>query len=297
MTQQQILDELRAIALRHGKARRTPTAIANLTLMRAEAPTPPVQTVYQSGLVAVIQGRKRGRFADVEFEYHPAQYLLTTVDMPVSGEIIEASPEQPYLSIGLTLDPAVLAALMLDLPDVQLPDAGIGLGVYPMHTDLLEALLRLVRLLDRPQEIGVLAALAEREILYRLLLDNPALRQLAQMDSRMAQINRAIGWIRENYAQPFSIEALAAVSMMSASSLHRHFKAVTRLSPLQFQKRIRLQIARQMLAGQSTNAAGVGFAVGYDSPSQFSREYRRLYGEPPARDTARLRTQPNLQAV
>ncbi len=191
----------------------------------------------------------------------------------------------------------MLAGLLLDLPDVELPDSGIGLGVYPMHADLLESLLRLLRLLDRPAEIGVLAPLAEREILYRLLLDNPALRQLAQRDSRIAQINRAIGWIRANYAQPFSIETLAEVSMMSASSLHRHFKAVTRLSPLQFQKRIRLQMARQMLAGADSNAAGVGFAVGYDSPSQFSREYRRLYGEPPARDTARLRMQPHLQAV
>lgn len=287
-----VLHELRTLVEEFSPGRRTRTLIPRLTLMRSETATEPAQTVMEPMLCVVLQGRKRAMLGDATFEYHPAQYLVVSVGLPVSGQITEASADTPYLAIGLRLDPAMLASLLLDMPPAPATEAAPGLAVSPIRDELLEPLLRLVRLLRRPHEIALMAPLAEREILYRLLADDPILRQMAQVDSRMSQVNRAISWLRQHYAQPFQMEALAQVANMSASTLHRHFKAVTRMSPLQFQKLIRLQAARQLLASQAANAASVGFAVGYESPSQFSREYRRLYGEPPARDTARMRGAP-----
>jgi AraC-like DNA-binding protein len=288
----EMLDELSELIARHCGAKRWPTAITRVTLMRANAPTVPVGTMYQPVLCIVAQGAKRVMLGEKSFEYNAAKYLIGSVDLPVTGEIYEASAQTPYLAMSLGLDPATLAAMLLDMP--QSADDGkplAGLAVSPLTADLLDPVLRLLRLLDRPRDIAMLAPLVEREILYRLLLgpQGAMLRQIALADSRLSQISRAIKWIKENYERPFRIEALAAVASMSPSSLHRHFKGVTAISPLQFQKRIRLQEARRRVLAQQDDAASVGFSVGYESPSQFSREYSRLFGAPPGRDAARLR--------
>ena len=287
-----MLDELRSLIERHCRATRSSTAIPGVTLMRAHAPTIPEGVLSEPRLCIVAQGRKRVTLGDKTFEYDSAKYLVTSVDLPVTGEICEASAHTPYLATSLRLDPATLAAMLLDMPqraDDRKPL--VGLAVSPLTADLLDPVVRLLRLLDRPAEIAMLAPLAEREILYRLMLgpQGAMLRQIALADSRLSQIASVIGWIKQNYERPLRIETLAAIAHMSPSSLHRHFKAVTALSPLQFQKRIRLQEARRRVLAQPGDAAGVGFAVGYDSPSQFSREYSRLFGAPPGRDATRLR--------
>jgi AraC-like DNA-binding protein len=288
----EMLDELRALIERHCGAARWRTAITGVTLRRASAPTVPVATLCEPLLCIVAQGRKRAMLGEKILEYDAAKYLVGSVDLPVTSEICEASAETPYLAMSLVLDPAAIAAMLLDMPpgaDDGRPAP--GLAVSPLTADLLDPVVRLLRLLDRPRDIPMLAPLAMREILYRLLLGSqgPMLRQIALADSRLSQIARAIAWIKQNYERPLRIEALAAIAHMSPSSLHRHFKGVTAMSPLQFQKRIRLQEARRRVLGLNVDAASVGFSVGYESPSQFSREYSRLFGVPPGRDAARLR--------
>ena len=182
--------------------------------------------------------------------------------------------------------------------DAAAPLVG-GLSAGSMTPPLFDAVCRMVRLMDTPEDAPVLAPLIEREILYRLLTgpEGPRLAQIARRDGRLRQVNRAIGWIKRNFDQPFSMEAVADEARMSTSALHQHFKAVTSLSPLQYQKQIRLQEARRLILVQRLDAATAGHTVGYDSPSQFSREYARLFGAPPLRDVARLREQPEMAAA
>ncbi|MDB5687754.1 MAG: AraC family transcriptional regulator, partial [Rhizorhabdus sp.] len=254
---------------------------------------------FEPAVCVVVQGRKREMLCATNRIYDAAQYLVVSVDLPIVGNVIEASAETPYLAFRLSLDPSMLAAMLLDMPaergDDTRPSAGLALS--PLTSELIDPVIRLLRLLDRPADIAMLAPLAEREILYRLLQgpQRDMLRQIALADSRLSQINRAIGWIKRHYADPFRIETVAEAARMSPSSFHHHFKAVTSMSPLQYQKQIRLQEARQLILAQHKDAASAGFAVGYDSPSQFSREYRRLFGEPPVRDAARLRAIPDAE--
>jgi AraC-like DNA-binding protein len=285
-------EELGALIERHCAARRWASPIPRVMLMRATAPSIPVASLCQPLLYVVAQGSKRVTLGEKVFDYDAAKYLVGSVDLPVTGEIREASVERPYLAMSLSLEPATLAAMLLDMPsDAEERKSMAGLAVSPLTADLLDAVVRLLRLLDRPPDIAMLAPLAEREILYRLLIgpQGPMLRQIALADSRLTQIARAICWIKQNYDRPLRVEALAEIAHMSSASFHRHFKAVTAMSPLQFQKRIRLQEARRRVLGLDADAASVGFAVGYESPSQFSREYSRLFGVAPGRDAARLR--------
>jgi AraC-like DNA-binding protein len=293
------LSELQALIGRYCDSGAVETPIPRLALHRATAPTGPMSTLYEPALCVVVQGRKQAMLGATSYIYDAAKYLVVSVDLPIVGGVIEASEEKPYLGFRLSLDPAMLAAMLLEMPadssDAQRP--GTGLALSPLTPDLIDPVLRLVRLLDRPGDIAMLAPLAEREILYRLLQgpQRAMLRQIALADSRLSQINRAIGWIRRHYADPFRIETVAEAARMSPSSFHHHFKAVTSMSPLQYQKQIRLQEARRLILAQHKDAAAAGFAVGYESPSQFSREYRRLFGEPPVRDAARLRTVPEAE--
>ena len=265
------------------------TPFPRVGLMRAEAPSSPAGAIYDPVVCFAAQGRKQLMLADRVYAYDPAQYLVVAVDLPVIAAITEASPAAPYLALRLALDPALLASILLEMPGADGPRAQ-GIGIAPLEADLLDPVLRLVRLLDHPGE-AALAPLIEREILYRLLCgpQGGMLRQIALADSRLSQISRAVAWIRENYHRPLRIEALADLTAMSPATLHRHFRAVTALSPLQYQKRIRLHEARRRMLSHEADAQRIGFAVGYDSPSQFSREYARLFGAPPARDAARLR--------
>ena len=274
------------------------TALPRVRLVRYTAPSAPMHGVQKPAFCIIAGGCKQALIGDRVLVYDSASYLIAAVDLPVVGQVIEASPEAPYLGLALDLEPAMLAALLSETGSASSTLSAPGLALSRITPGLLDAVVRLVRLLDTPADIPVLAPLAEREILYRLLTgeQQPQVRAIAMADSRLNQVNRAIGWIRRNYAQPFTIGQVAEEARMSPSALHAHFKAVTAMSPLQYQKQIRLQEARQLILGNGLDAARAGHEVGYDSPSQFSREYRRLFGAPPIADAERLRARPELMA-
>ena len=271
------------------------------SVIRVSKPSEPTHGVFGAAVCVVAQGRKQVLSGGAELVYDAMNYLVASVDLPVIGQVVDASPEEPYLCFKMALDPAVIGDLLLQLggEPALAQDAGPLVGamaVSQVNPPLLDAVMRMVRLVETPRDAAVLAPLIEREILYRMLLGDqgPRLAQIARADGRMRQVKRAIGWIKQNFDQPFSIEDLAAEARMSPSALHRHFKAVTALSPLQYQKQIRLQEARKLILAQRLDAGSAGHAVGYDSASQFSREYARLFGAPPLRDAARLRTRPDM---
>lgn len=268
------------------------SALPRLSLVRSCRPTEAVPTVYKPSLCIITQGRKQVELGRRSYSYDPATYLAVSVDLPLVGSILEASPQRPYFSVVLDIDLAVLADLILQHPEELGPaPKGPALGVSEVEPGLLDATLRLARLLDTPRDAAALAPLAEREILYRLLsgAQAPMIRRIASTESRLMQVSRAIAWLRANYAQPVSVRRLAAEVGMSPSSFHSHFKAATSMSPLQYRTRVRLQEARRMMVVDVMDAASAGFAVGYESPSQFSRDYSRLYGAPPLKDALRLR--------
>jgi AraC-like DNA-binding protein len=289
------LAELRTLIARHAAGRYRQTRIPGLLVMESHAPTEPLTAVTQPSFALVAQGAKRTSLADQTFEYGPGQYVVISLDLPVTGHVVRAAPDRPFLGMGLTLDPARIAALLLDAPTAARADAA-GIAVSDATDDLLDPIVRLLRLLDRPEDIPVLAAPIEREILWRLIngAQGATIRQIGLADSRLAQIARSIRRIRTDYAEPLPIVELAKTAGMSVTSFHRHFRAVTAMSPLQFQKQIRLQEARTRLIADSHDIAAVGQAVGYESPTQFNREYRRLFGAPPGRDAARLQALPPL---
>jgi AraC-like DNA-binding protein len=242
-------------------------------------------------LCIVLQGAKEVTIGERLLRYDPASYFIGTLELPACGCVVMASPQAPYLSVSLGLHREGLAALIAELPPGARPEAGsAGFGVSAVTPQLLEPCLRLLRLLDAPADIPVLAPMLEREILYRLLQgpQGGLLRQVARSDSRLSQVRAAIGWIKTHFDQPLRIEHLAELAGMSAASFHRHFKAATAMSPLQYQKSLRLQQARKLLIANQ-DAARTAYAVGYESASQFSREYARLFGAPPTRDAVRLR--------
>lgn len=272
------------------------TAIPRLFLMRASQLTEPLPTVYEPALCIVAQGRKQVMLADEVYFYGPEQCLVISVDLHAVGQVIEATPAEPYLCLRLDLDPAPLSALMMELGQGALRNQRaerlkLGLSINPIDPALLDAAVRLARLLETPKDIPILAPMVEREILYRLLSGEygDRLRQIATADHRLVAVNRAISWLKRNYAAPFRIETVAREARMSPSALHHSFKSVTAMSPLQYQKQLRLQEARRLMLGQAMDAATAGHSVGYESPSQFSREYSRLFGAPPSRDIARLK--------
>lgn len=268
----------------------TGTALSRLSLFRADEPTAPVPAIYEASLCLIAQGAKRVSLQDQHLQYDAAHYLLVSVDLPLVGHVTQASREAPYLCCKIDIDQAVLADLILGhggpAPKADLPP----LAVYRSDDDLIDAACRLVRLLDHPADIAVLAPMIEREILYRLLSGphGPALRRMAVADSHLNQVSRAIATIRRGFDRRLQIDEIAAAAGMSASSLHEHFKAVTRMTPLEYQKQLRLQEARRLMLAEGASAGSAGFAVGYDSPSQFSREYGRLFGAPPQRDIRQL---------
>lgn len=269
------------------------TAIPRLKVVRLSQPSEPMHGLHEPALCIIAQGAKQVILGDRIYRYDAAHCLVVSLDLPVIGQVIEATPDEPYLCVKLELDPAAIGALMLEAPPLAEtePSSGSGLTISPMTPALRDAVIRLTGLLETPADIAVLAPLVEREILYRLLTGDQAarLRQIAVAESKLQQVNRAIGWIKRNYRKPFSVEVVAAEARMSPSALHQHFKAVTAMSPLQYQKQLRLQEARRLILAKAHDAASAGFQVGYESPSQFSREYSRLFGAPPLRDVARLR--------
>ena len=269
------------------------TAIAALTVIRASTPSQPLASVYHPSLCIVVQGRKRALLGGEIYTYDPLNYLVVSMSLPVVGQIIEATPAQPYLCVRIDLDPALVNELLAQLGAAAPPRAHEGRALFLARTSaaLLDAVLRLVRLLDAPDDAPVLAPLALREIHYRVLLGElgQRLRSLCEADGASQRVARAIELLKARYTEPLRIEDLAAVAHMSASSLHQRFREATATTPLQFQKQLRLQEARRLLLTEGIEAAAAGYRVGYESPSQFSREYRRLFGAPPKREVAARR--------
>ena len=275
------------------------TEIAQLFLIRASQPSAPLHVLHEPALCIVAQGKKEVMLADELYVYGGGQYLVVSLALPVVGQVIEATPMAPYLCLRLDLDPGELSALLLEaginVPDRSLP--GRGLSLSPVSPQLLDAAIRLMRRLETPQDIHILAPSIKREILYRLLFGehSACVRQIALGDRRLQAISRAINWLKSHYSEPFHIDEIACVARMSSSALHHNFKAVTAMSPLQYQKQIRLQEARRLMLGQGMDAATASYQVGYESPSQFSREYKRLFGAPPFRDIAQIKSSREAQ--
>jgi AraC-like DNA-binding protein len=268
-----------------------------VNLARFARPTELHHGFYEPCFCVIAQGAKTLTLGGETFRYDPAHYMIATVGVPMTAQVIEASADRPYLSLRLALDPAVVASVMME-SGLAKPRVGDGDGaglravdVSALDADLLDATLRLVRLIERPSEYRALAPLVVREIVYRLLAGAQAgrMRHLATGGGQAHRMVRAVAKLRENFDKPLRIERVARELGMSASRFHANFKAVTAMSPLQFQKELRLQEARRLMLSENLDAGEAGYRVGYDDPAYFSRDYKRHFGEPPMRDVERLR--------
>lgn len=279
-----------------------PSEIPGLMFMRLDEPALNSCSVYEPCVAVIVQGSKRVVLGEESLSYGEDRYLITSMDLPVKTALMQASPERPYLAVALRLDWRDIASLMLEMPPATTrqpePDSR-AMTTGALTPPLLEAFDRLLALLDQPQDIPALAPLIRREIHYRLLAGEAGarLRQIATVDTQSHQVARAIAQLNARFAEPLRVEALARESGMSPTTFHHHFKSLTAMSPLQYQKQLRLTEARRLMLSERLDAATAAFRVGYESPSQFSREYRRLFGAPPSRDMADLRWQPQAEAA
>ncbi|WP_231993139.1 AraC family transcriptional regulator [Mitsuaria sp. 7] len=299
-------DTLSAMLSRHAPREGVwPTALPRLWIIRLDAPGGELaHAVQPASLCVIAQGAKEVLLGDERYVYDATRFMVFTTDLPVSARVTEATPAQPYLCLRLDFDAEEVAELVARSGPPKAPvapreggegdDPGRGLFVSAVTSEMLDASARLMRLLDHPEDQAALAAMAMRELVYRVLRSDQGerLAQVARADSQTQRVHRAIRWLKAHYAQPLRIESLAKEAHMSASSLHHHFRALTSMSPLQYQKQLRLQEARRLLIAEGLEVARAGHAVGYESPSQFSREYSRLYGAPPSRDAAKRRDTP-----
>lgn len=269
------------------------TGIPGLTLFSYACPTEPRPGLQEPSICMIAQGVKRIHLEDETFEYDARHYLLASVYLPTTYQVVSASPDEPYLGLVLKFDMRELSQLMIDsnLPSPRNRSIDRCMATGELTFPLLNAFQRLVALLDAPEDIPILAPMLHREILYRLLMSDQGtkLRQIASAGSRSNQLARAIEWLKTNYSQQLKIEELAGMANMSSSSFHNHFRSMTSLSPLQYQKHLRLQEARRLMLAEDLDATRAAFKVGYESSSQFSREYSRLFGAPPLRDIIKLR--------
>lgn len=269
------------------------TAIDGLRLFRRSTPTEAVCHEYKPGLAFIAQGAKNVMLGDEQFHYGGNEYLLISIGLPVMSKVIHASPQQPYLCFVIDLDMAEIASLYHDIGAPQVSNGACerGMGVGQLTAPLLDASARLMSLLATPQAIPVLAPLIRKEIAYHLLTGPQGARLIHQaaLESQTHRIGRAVEWLKENYTQPLRIEELAGRANMSVSSLHHQFKALTAMTPLQYQKTLRLRDARKLMLIDMVDAGAAGHRVGYESASQFSREYARQYGMSPGRDIAQAR--------
>ncbi len=285
-----MLEELKAIAAAQARGSQTLTSIPRLTIWRSSRKTDPAPAMFEPKIYLVLQGAKRLTVGSKTFDYFAGGYSVSSVSLPFNVQVLEASPERPYLGLDLKLDAGIIASLLLEMPEVREP-ASPAFALLKTSDGMIEPLQRMMRLLCTTEDIPVLAPLMERELYYRILRGpmGSAMRQVVQSQTRFSQVRKAVDWICSNADSPLRIDQLAASVGMSATSFHRHFKAVTALSPLAYQKQIRLLSARRLLISGGNDVTRVAFAVGYESSSQFSREYARMFGLPPTRDTARLR--------
>jgi AraC-like DNA-binding protein len=284
------LEELRRLAA-HAENRRTETGMPRVAMVQGAIPEHELAAVYDPMINLILTGSKTMTVGSRTFRYDPATYFVMSVDLPAVGAVHPAETGEPYLAVSLTLEPTIVASLLADLPK---PAGGelysSGFSVAPVTDELLDAWARMLRLMERPGDIPALAPAYEREILYRVLQGPHGwmLRDIAAPGTNLSRIGVTIQWIRENFTKPLKVEALAAMAALSVSAFHRHFKAVTALSPLQYQKRIRLLHARSLLIAGEGNTTSVAFGVGYESATQFSREYSRFFGLPPSKDSLQI---------
>ena len=288
----ELLDELRELIMRHADGGIRRGILDGVGIAAVPRTTDPAASVLEPSLTIVAQGAKRTSLGDRDYDYTEGQYVVTSVDLPVNGFVLSASEEKPFVVMSVALRPGLIASLLLDTNSLARPTGFTGLVVSTAPPELLDPAVRLLRLLDHPADIAALAPGIEREIVWRLLTGEQAaiMRQIGLADGSLAHVSRAIRWLREHYAEPVLVEDLAEQAGMSSATFHRHFRAATSMTPIQFQKQLRLSEARRLLLTASDDVAGVGYTVGYGSASQFSREYRRWFGRPPALDARALRT-------
>ena len=283
----------RKIASFIGPEEKLVTSVPGLLLSRRTAPSAPISATYEPSLAVVAQGRKRATLAGTTFIFDQSSYLLTSLDLPVICNVFEASENVPYLCFVLKLDMQIVREL-LSQEEIQPPAASAdspAMATGKTTAELLDACCRLMDLLQKPQDIPFLSNLIQREIIYRILrgTGGARLRAIATLGDQSHRTAKAIAWVRTNYAKPLRVADLAKVAGMGVSTLHQHFRALTAMSPLQYQKHLRLQAARERMLMDGMDAASAAFEVGYESPSQFNREYSRLFGQPPMRDIRTLR--------
>ncbi|BDR20567.1 TPA: AraC family transcriptional regulator N-terminal domain-containing protein [Vibrio diabolicus] len=269
------------------------TEIPGLRFSRWATPTPPTSYTHNPSICLIAQGRKRVLLGEDSFVYDANHFLISSVDLPIIANIIEASEDKPYLGVIMELDLTEISQLIVDseLTFNQSKEAQKGIAVGELSEPLLDAFLRLIELLDEGQSIKILAPIIKREIFYRLLITEQGARlnQIVTAGSHSHQIAKAIGWLKNNFVKPLSVSELAAYSGMSKSAFYTHFRSMTSMTPLQFQKKLRLSEARRLMLTENLDAMATTFKVGYESPSQFSREYSRLFGAPPSKDIKSLR--------
>jgi AraC-like DNA-binding protein len=284
------LGELRARIARLAATGNGPVCIEGITVLSTEHPTEPLGSINEPVFALVAQGAKRVVVGEHVFDFRAGQYLTVTVDLPVTSQITRASRTEPYLVFGLSLEPALITALLVEAgPVLARPRSGPAIAVSDADDDLIDAVVRLIRLVDKPRDFAILAPGVRREIHWRLLNGPQAslVREIGLVQSPLAVVTRAIEWLKAHFDEVIRIDELANDIGVSVSSLNRHFRATTAMSPLQYQKQLRLQRARIELMTSPHDIAAVGHSVGYDSPSQFSREYRRMFGVPPGQDAMR----------
>ncbi|MGE0918257.1 AraC family transcriptional regulator N-terminal domain-containing protein [Trichlorobacter lovleyi] len=291
--------EVALVTLRESIARWTnggeqgPGTIPALSFFREDGPTEPFSAVYEPCVCMVVQGAKRVMLGDESYVYNPHQYLIASVDLPTFVQVIEASKERPLLGLKLTFDMQQISRMLIDsnFPHHRAQKSEYGMATSEITLPLLTAFQRLIDLLEDEHDIPMLAPIIQKEIIYLLLVGEQGarLRQIAAAGSQSQQIARVVEWLKKNFSQQFRIEDLASQARMSTSSFHNHFRSITAQSPLQFQKHLRLHEARRLMLAESLDAATAAFQVGYESPSQFNREYNRMFGAPPLRDISKLR--------
>lgn len=292
-----------SIASLIGQQENLTTDIPGLQMFRRTAPTAPYTATYEPSLAVVAQGRKRADLGRTTFIFDESRYLLTSLDLPVISQVVEASEKRPYLCFFLKLEIPIVRELLsheeIHAPEVRSASPAMATG--ETTPELLDACCRLVELLDTPQDIPVLSGLIQREIIYRILRgpEGERLRAIATLGDQSQRTAKAIAWVKANFAKPLRVEELAKIAGMGVSTLHHHFRALTTMSPLQYQKQLRLHAARERMLMDGLDAASAAFEVGYESPSQFNREYNRLFGQPPKRDiqTLRLPGAPPIEAL
>ena len=290
-----LADFLQSITRWTSQSDHVETAIPGLTLWQRDEPTQPTSGMYEPSICLTAQGAKRVVLGDDVYVYGARRFLITSVDLPTVWQVVEASRERPCVGLVLKLDRREISKLMVDsnLPPPRTQQSSRGMATGEITLPLLNAFHRLIDLLAEPHDIPILAPIIQREILYRLLIGDqgPRLRQMASTGSQSQQIARAVEWLKGNFTQTLRVDHLASQVNMSPSTFHHHFRTVTAMSPLQYQKWLRLNEARRLMLTEDSDAATAAFNVGYESPSQFSREYARLFGAPPLRDITSLRQQ------